>query len=232
MSQQEPDSVSQRDPFQVLPTMRRVERVAWSTISKCLKAEGLQTLRLPIPVDRWIEGPLGFRLGSADLSYLGREVLGAAFIQEREVVISSLLDGQDARWRFTAAHELGHMLLHAKRGASFVDQAGFDAEATRQVEREANRFAAALLLPAPVFGAVLSERCGSLGAAPGEILDRVNRGDGPAVRFFQERVVRWLAERFGTASSTTLIRFSELERPGWGPALDRQVVDSLLAQRH
>jgi hypothetical protein len=51
------------------------------------------------------------------------------------------------RHRFTAAHELGHLLLHDEAHPGDVAQ-----------EREADRFAAELLTPAPQIGPELPER--------------------------------------------------------------------------
>ncbi len=53
------------------------------------------------------------------------------------------------RRRFTAAHELGHALLHRARMGRFRADTKIreDAEDTDDLEREANRFAAELLMP-------------------------------------------------------------------------------------
>jgi hypothetical protein len=70
-------------------------------------------------------------------------------------------DESGTRRRFTIAHEVGHHLLHSD-GATVlcrpvdVDQAD---EAARAKEREANRFAAELLMPEPL----VRERVGSDG---------------------------------------------------------------------
>lgn len=50
------------------------------------------------------------------------------------------------RWIFTAAHELGHILLHSKA----YDRSRDDEDANE--EREADRFASHLLMPEPTFG--------------------------------------------------------------------------------
>lgn len=56
------------------------------------------------------------------------------------------------RQRFTAAHELGHFLLHCADGDYLFVDAGFkrsprSSEGTHQKEIEANKFAASLLMP-------------------------------------------------------------------------------------
>jgi Zn-dependent peptidase ImmA (M78 family) len=51
------------------------------------------------------------------------------------ILLNDTLTGD--RWRFTLAHELGHLVMHVFGKSSFE----------RDVEREANRFASALLMP-------------------------------------------------------------------------------------
>lgn len=64
-----------------------------------------------------------------------------------------------ARRRFTAAHELGHAVLHRDRMGRFrVDvKINEDADADEELEREANRFAVELLMPAEVIAARAAE---------------------------------------------------------------------------
>ena len=102
---------------------------------------------LPIPIDEWIETGLGIQFGVGDLSHLGEDVLGAAFVKDREIMISERVLEHAGRFRFTCAHELGHVLLHQKQAAVFHETRELpDLEATR-LERQADRFAAAILMP-------------------------------------------------------------------------------------
>jgi Zn-dependent peptidase ImmA (M78 family)/DNA-binding XRE family transcriptional regulator len=55
--------------------------------------------------------------------------------------------GSAARSRFDAAHELGHILLHRHVSRDAIQ----DPSILQRIEREANRFASALLLPAKTF---------------------------------------------------------------------------------
>lgn len=57
------------------------------------------------------------------------------------------------RRRFTAAHELGHYLVHRRRHPDGFrcDEAAVDARDGREIEREADRFASALLMPLDDF---------------------------------------------------------------------------------
>jgi IrrE N-terminal-like domain len=61
--------------------------------------------------------------------------------------------GSPGRRRFTAAHEFGHYLLHRKKYPQGFrcDEAAVDGRTKTEVEREANEFAATLLMPLDDF---------------------------------------------------------------------------------
>jgi Zn-dependent peptidase ImmA (M78 family) len=88
---------------------------------------------------------------------VARDQLGAdtldglsQFITEddRPYMVIGVDKGSPARWRFDAAHELGHMLLHANIGRETLDRP----EMHRKIEEQAHRFARAFLLPLGSFG--------------------------------------------------------------------------------
>lgn len=58
------------------------------------------------------------------------------------------------RWIFSAAHELGHLLLHP---GDFV---GAATDESRRSEREADRFASAFLMPEAAFTVAWNQTCG------------------------------------------------------------------------
>jgi len=63
---------------------------------------------------------------------------------------------RERRLRFTIAHEIGHFLLHPERAVA--ERGGATSVATARFEREADQFAAELLMPAPfVRQAVLED---------------------------------------------------------------------------
>lgn len=64
------------------------------------------------------------------------------------VILSSQKDSS-ARSRFDAAHELGHLILHRWVGADELE----DPKKLKEIEREADRFASAFLLPRKSFPA-------------------------------------------------------------------------------
>lgn len=78
------------------------------------------------------------------------------------------------RRRFTAAHELGHAILHRERMGRFradTDKTLLEADDSTDVsEREANRFAAELLMPEAVVRARAGELLAQHGTCPAGVL--------------------------------------------------------------
>lgn len=132
----------------VLPRLTRVE------IARYLRAEGIDAGALEQD-ERGTDWLAGFLLTSGDDGFV--------FVSETEPQPQK--DGDDeprphatplGRRRFTAAHELGHFVLHRSRMGRWIadtnESVSEDVEAddTAEMERQANRFAAELLMPAEV----------------------------------------------------------------------------------
>ncbi len=75
------------------------------------------------------------------------------------VVLVDKVNNAFFRQQFSLAHELGHYILHA----NVLNPQELDAEEYRQMEKEANQFAAEFLLPAPAFERSLNTRKLDLG---------------------------------------------------------------------
>lgn len=75
---------------------------------------------------------------------------GLAFVNAADIL---------PRRRFTAAHELGHAVLHRDKMSGFIADATISEtdDGTSEMEREANRFAAELLMPEEVIRARADE---------------------------------------------------------------------------
>ena len=118
------------------------------------RAEGL-IRRLQVgkaPVDVWrVARQLGVRIERADL---GEDCSGVLVRKGSAAVIGVNYSHHPNRQRFTIAHELGHFVLH--KGTRYVDKGTATVQfrnaesstGTQIEEREANQFAAALLMPA------------------------------------------------------------------------------------
>ena len=107
------------------------------------------------PVMEVMEKILDQRLGLIELQIgTAAETKGAegltdpagAFLMLRDDVYRLAWAG-NGRARFTASHELGHWVLHTGQPLALARQ-GEDVAPFRQVEPQANRFAAELLMPA------------------------------------------------------------------------------------
>ncbi len=120
----------------------------------------------PIDVDEIVEGYLGLTLEVVDLKVLLRlrDALGATWLDEGCIRIDEALEGQEGRFAFTVAHEIGHWQLHRPHYemsklavplfALEAGQAPTAAVVCRSTERkvpaewQADQFAARLLMPA------------------------------------------------------------------------------------
>ena len=103
---------------------------------------------LPVPAEAIAEDLLGLHVSEADLA----GVSGLLYPARRRIVLNAA-DGPE-RKRFTLAHELGHWICQCVDAAEpqevfcRAEDVTLDPEA-RAVEREANIFAAELLMPEP-----------------------------------------------------------------------------------
>ncbi len=105
------------------------------------------------------DGPIGnmVLLLENQGAVIARDLLGADTLDglsefvatdRRPYIIIGTDKGTPVRWRFDAAHELGHLVLH-----SGLDQERLAKPAEfKQIEDQAHRFAAAFLLPLGPFG--------------------------------------------------------------------------------
>jgi Zn-dependent peptidase ImmA (M78 family) len=117
---------------------------------------------IPVPVEAIAEDLLGLRVEETwDMSYSGM-----LFPAERKILLNAAEAPQDAaplrRFRFTIAHEVGHWVCHvlgAARAEPVLCRAtDISKDADRKLEREANVFAAELLMPEPAVRAAWDAR--------------------------------------------------------------------------
>lgn len=162
-------------------------------------------------------------LGSND----GRKVMGMTHMPTATITLDdSLLDNHPA-YRFVAAHEIGHWLLHQWQPLRFGSDGGevpeivdteddlfalrgenVRPEPMRHVERQANHFAACLVLPESTFIRALVEDQVDRGICQrvGEVW--VNEANFAETRDIQDQ----LALRFGVSKSAVRVRLSYLDR--------------------
>jgi Zn-dependent peptidase ImmA (M78 family) len=98
-----------------------------------------------VPVEAIAEDLLGLSVEVRQL-----EVSGLLLPAERRVIVNA--DESEARRRFTLAHEVGHWICQCLEGttaAVYCRDKDVSTAADRALEREANVFAAELLMPEP-----------------------------------------------------------------------------------
>jgi Zn-dependent peptidase ImmA (M78 family) len=119
---------------------------------------------------------------------------GLVIAANEEAVIGVNSNHARVRQRFTIAHEIGHFVLHRSEKTFFVDEASIffresHSPAEAALEREANAFAAALLMP--------------------ETAVRELAGD--YVDIHDEAAIRRLAREFAVSPQALMIRLSNLQ---------------------
>ncbi len=210
------------------PRVRRVERAANDCIDACLDALRTDECPLPIPVERWIEKPLGIQFGIADLSEYGPDVLGATFIDENEILVSEKLVKNTARLRFTAAHELGHFRLHASVQRHFRETSSQGPGSPIQIERQADRFAAAFLMPADAVMPEVQHACEYFALDPEACCAKLIEDCEESDWLWRKRILPRLTRAFDVSLAAMLHRFSELRLPDGRPFIPSQVRSRLL----
>jgi Zn-dependent peptidase ImmA (M78 family) len=146
---------------------------------------------IPVPVESIAEDLLGLRI--EQLSDMG-DLSGVLRPAERLIVLNASEATHEGapirRHRYTIAHEIAHWICHVlgappgtKLSPSYCRSADLSQDADRTLEREANVFAAELLMPEPEIRAVW--------ASGGEI-------DSVAERFAVSRLsAHWRLYGFG-----------------------------------
>ena len=126
----------------------------------------------PVPVEHMIEKLFELQLEVDDVRRggLGRDVLGCIYIKRKKIVIDSSLEYQEGRYHFTCGHELAHWWLHREWFLQWEKQLSIfeedeepsvicrESEKRLRREQQADRFAAALLMPKKLVLAVLKDR--------------------------------------------------------------------------
>ena len=234
-------SIFQPSLLQCRPGVARIEAKAWSVIETCRTTLGLASVPLPIPIERWIEHPLGFTFGIEDLSHLGIGVLGAARVQDRQITISDAIT-HEGRLRFTCAHELGHMVLHAQAAKKIMHAAVANNSAApdsadrraKRIEWEADRFAAAFLMPAPLvvrellmIARNIARTRGSF-TTPATVLAELMLDTVQARELWRCEVLSQLTEVFAVSMSALIHRFQDLTLADGKPFMAPSVSSDLL----
>jgi len=191
---------------------RQIDQRAWACLDRCRKKLGLESIPLPIPVEDWIEGPLGIQFGFSDLSHLGDDVLGAAYVYEREILIDERVLQHEGRFRFTCAHELGHVILHKNVRDLFQESQNVGMfDSTDRYERQADQFAAAFLMPTPLLENELISVCDEAGLKRAEAVITLMRPTLESEWLWRKHVLPRITRRFGVSVTSAIYRFGDVE---------------------
>ena len=111
------------------------------------------SLNLPVPVEEIAEQFLGYEIDFSDTGmFSDPDILGGIDFERNTIYVNASVFDPVGRYSFTVAHELGHHVLH--RDHYLQSQSTDDGKnlcrvtgKKPQTEMEADRFAAALLMP-------------------------------------------------------------------------------------
>ena len=121
-------------------------------------------LNLPVPVEEIAEQFLGYEIDFSETGiFSDPDILGGIDFEKNKIYVNASVADHDGRYSFTVAHELGHHVLH--RDHYLQSQSADDEKILcrmtgrkPQIEMEADRFAAALLIPSDHVSKAAAER--------------------------------------------------------------------------
>ena len=112
------------------------------------------SLKLPVPVEEIAERFLGYEIDFSETGIFSNpDILGGIDFERNKIYVNASVADHDGRYSFTVAHELGHHVLHREHYLLRQSTDGGEilcrvTGSKPQIEMEADRFAAALLIPA------------------------------------------------------------------------------------
>ena len=129
-----------------------IEQKSLDLLEQYSKHIGKEVLS-PIPVLDIIEY-LGYDIDFRSYDKYN-DILGVTYLENKLVAINEKLEKQEGRMHFTAAHEIGHIILHAPLKEQTPDilcrkEDGFDGTNNKALEWQADKFAAFLLMPTEI----------------------------------------------------------------------------------
>jgi Zn-dependent peptidase ImmA (M78 family) len=126
------------------------------TPEQLLKKVGLY--RIPVPVFSVAEA-----LGAEVYFFQDDDLAGKleASVDDSSAKIEVSWDHPETRQRFTVAHEIGHLILHADRAepaeGGVYTRKDYDLDSKNPIEEQANGYAAKLLMPRPKVRGLVQE---------------------------------------------------------------------------
>ena len=148
---------------QNIRTIDEIEKLADEFNLTYFSANNENSITLPVPVEDIAEHYLGYQIDFVNEGlFSDPEILGGIDFDENKIYVNAAVEDHDGRYAFTIAHEIGHHVLH--RDAYLKENLEGekeilcrDARNKPRIELEADRFAAALLMPAQSVRDILSQ---------------------------------------------------------------------------
>ena len=148
---------------QNIRTIDEIEKLADEFNLTYFSANNENSITLPVPVEDIAEHYLGYQIDFVNEGlFSDPEILGGIDFDENKIYVNASVEDHDGRYAFTIAHEIGHHVLH--RHAYLKENLEGekeilcrDARNKPRIELEADRFAAALLMPAQSVRDILSQ---------------------------------------------------------------------------
>ena len=131
-----------------------------------------QRVRAPVPVESIAEHYLGYQIDITNEGlFEDPRYLGGIVFDENVIRVNASVESHEGRYNFTIAHEIGHHVLHRQHFLEHRDTADpgimcREVSAKPLVERQADQFASALLMPADLVRKAIESLPG---VATGEI---------------------------------------------------------------
>ena len=122
---------------------------------------------IPVPAEVIAEQFLGYELQvTEDGLFMDPDYLGGIVFEDRIILLNASVEAHEGRYNFTIAHEIGHHVLHrahylAHRTEHTNRIVCRETGDKPLVEQQADRFAAALLMPAETVCAAFAQMEGS-----------------------------------------------------------------------
>jgi len=111
---------------------------------------------IPVPVEAIAEHHLGYVIDiTNDGLFVDPEFLGGISFETNTIFVNTSVEQHEGRYNFTIAHEIGHHVLHKELYDALIDDRSkiLCREDSHKplIELQADRFAAALLMPRDLF---------------------------------------------------------------------------------
>ena len=148
---------------QNIRTIDEIEKLADEFNLTYFSANNENSITLPVPVEDIAEYYLGYQIDFVNEGlFSDPEILGGIDFDENKIYVNASVEDHDGRYAFTIAHEIGHHVLHRdtylkENLEGEKEILCRDARNKPRIELEADRFAAALLMPAQSVRDILSQ---------------------------------------------------------------------------